>query len=287
MMKSASVFTFVVVAAISCGGAVHAQDPAEHTYVSLSGTDAGDPGQQAGRSATCSRPRPCKTITYALTRTRDKGTITLLDGGEPDDSPGCTKPYQSVIVKQSVTIEAAADLKTKPCFVSDLSNGYGVATMRGRGIALNITLRGLRFIGDGGYVGVSIGSGSEISVEKCYFNGLNHGIVFDTEGALLVKDSTIAAGTGIRLDESANRKSALIIHCVFFSHNNSAIEINSNGSAKVSDSDFRNMDLAFRVNGTGSLLVQGGSISNVDEILKIGPLGSIEITNSKITKKGP
>ena len=154
--------------------------------------------------------------------------------------------------------------------------------MRGAPPNLTVNLRRLRFIGFGGYVGVSFSGGSKLVVDDCYFDSLNHGIVFDVEGSLTVTGTKIHAGTGIRLDATPARKTAFIGKSLFFGGNTSAVEVNSNGSVTVDQSDFNRVSLAFLVNGTGSILVKGGTIDRVPNVMKVGPTGSLEITNTEI-----
>jgi len=273
---------------ITMTGKVNAQGSPQ-TYVAPSaGSDSrlNQPGQQSSKAIPndcTSKVTPCKTITFALQQTRDGGKITLLEGGEVDAANTCTKSYDEVKVNKSVTIEGDVNLPTKPCFFANQTFQNGIYTVRSAPPNLIVNLRRLRFIGHGGFVGISFSGGSKLVVEDCYFDSLNHGIVFDVEGSLKVTGTKIHASTGIRLDPSPTRKTALISKSLFFGGNTSAIEVNGNGYATVEESDFSGgVQRAFLVNGTGSILVNGGTIDHVANVMKVSPTGSLEIKNTEI-----
>lgn len=220
-MKRITVVFALSLVIITTIGKVNAQGSLQ-TYVAPStGNDSkiNQPGQQSSKAIPndcTAKLIPCKTITYALQQTRDGGKITLLEGGEVDEANTCSKSYDEVKVNKSVTIEADVSLSTKPCFFSKQTSQNGVYTVRGALPNMTVNLRRLRFIGNGGFVGVSFSGGSKLVIEDCYFDSLNHGIVFDVEGSLTVTGTKIHAGTGIRLDPTTARKTAFIGKSLFF-----------------------------------------------------------------------
>lgn len=181
-------------------------------------------------SDTCgSKSEPCKTIAAALTHTKPGGTIILLEANFNSVSKRCIT-YDYVVIHQSVKIEAAPGLADKPCF--DESGSSTIPNLPDAAIEVDgngvvVKLKGLQILrsSGGGHVGVSFAKGSALYVENCDFSNMNHGITSAAKGRINAKNSTFKVGTGIRLEDNENSKSALIINCTFYVSSELALKL--------------------------------------------------------------
>jgi hypothetical protein len=170
-----------IVLALGLASSAHAQ--ATRTWVSGVGDDVNP----------CSRTAPCKTFAGAISKTADKGEISVLDPGG----------YGAVTITKSITIDGAGTLAS---FLYSGTNGVNVndsATATPNTIEVNLrnlTING----GNTGLDGVRFVSGKRLSIENVQiFNATGDGIDVVTTAAaaqLHVRNTTIEhMRTGMRV----------------------------------------------------------------------------------------
>jgi hypothetical protein len=231
----------------------------------------------------CDSPqRPCKKIADALPKTASGGTVILLHADqENDESIRCTVSYDPVTLTEAVRLEASPTLRAKPCFNVGSSNGV---TVKPNSDSAAVSLKGLRFIGQGGFVGVEFHRGRFLVVENCAFQGLNHGVT-SVKGSLTLRNCMLNAGTPIRLEANDNVKKAEIVSCIIRGHGDAAIEVNQNGSAVMRDTtidgDYHNGIL---IKGSGLLIVENSRLVGTFDrgIVKVSSAGSLTLKNTEV-----
>jgi hypothetical protein len=131
-----------------------AQAQATRTWVSGTGNDANP----------CSRTAPCKTFAGAISKTADKGEISVMDAGG----------YGAVTAGKNITIDGGGTM------ASILNGGVfptnGVVVSDGGTNTIVVTLRNLSINGVGnGLNGIKFVSGKTLNVENCqiFGNGAN------------------------------------------------------------------------------------------------------------------
>lgn len=92
---------------------------------------------------TCgSKQMPCKHIKDAINNTTEGGTLTLTfaDTRDTDTANACHWPYENVVIKKSITIQADSELTARPCFIPGPAAGIDVEAN------VHVFLKGLRFV---------------------------------------------------------------------------------------------------------------------------------------------
>ncbi len=160
---------FVVVAMLAFAVFAQAQNP--RTYVSTTGTDAGN----------CNNPaNPCRLIGYALSVVDARGDVVILDSGY-------YRPFQ---VNKSVTVAAAPGVYAQ----IQITEEGGTAIQVAAGARDYVVLRGLAVHspgGDAGQIGISFNTGGSLHVENCTINGFTLSGIASSGAELFVKDTTI------------------------------------------------------------------------------------------------
>jgi hypothetical protein len=136
-------FLSAIVCAFSLALASQSVAGVQRTFVSTTGNDSNS-------VANCSLASPCRSFATALTVTASGGEVIALDSGG----------YGAVAIGQSVTIAAPEGVYA------------GVSVSGGIGIqvgapGIDVVLRGLSVVGQGGTVGVSFAAGNSLTLESC------------------------------------------------------------------------------------------------------------------------
>lgn len=178
-------FRLIVLSLGVFGLATVASAQATRTWVSGVGDDVNP----------CSRTAPCKTFAGAISKTANKGEISVLDPGG----------FGAVTITKSITINGDGTLAG---ILSSLTNGVNVNdSATGTPNTIEVTLRSLSINGAGnGLNGVRFVSGKRLTIEHCTIANLDptlnhHGIDVVTNnagGALLQVTDTDIVGTGGR-----------------------------------------------------------------------------------------
>jgi hypothetical protein len=175
-------FRLIVLSLGLFGLATVASAQATRTWVSGVGDDANP----------CSRTAPCKTFAGAISKTANKGEISVLDPGG----------FGAVTITKSITLNGDGTLAG---ILSSLTNGVNVNdSATGTPNTIEVTLRNLSINGAGnGLNGVRFVSGKRLTIENCTIANLDptanhHGIdmVTNVANAILQVTDTKIVGTG-------------------------------------------------------------------------------------------
>ena len=153
----------------------------QRSFVSgISGVDVG----------TCTLTAPCRAFDYAITQTNVGGEVIVLD------SAG----YGPVAITQSVSIIAPAGV------YAGISASTGSAvTIATAGV--NVILRGLSLNGIGGTTGISMTSGSRLSIENCIISNFSgNGIFVSAPAKVRIVDTMVkdSGSYGVQLQGGAS-----------------------------------------------------------------------------------
>jgi hypothetical protein len=223
---------FIALVAFTLGSTA-AQAQATRTWVSGVGDDANP----------CSRTAPCKTFAGAISKTADRGEISVLDPGG----------FGSVTIVKNITLNGDGTL------AGILNSGVPGITVNGANIVVNI--RGLSIQAGSslaGSVGIRIVNAAEVNVENCTIYGqAGLGIDFNPSAVcgLTVKNTTIRgcaggavdaktapAGSAVNISKSSLNDSlfgfragenvkAVLDDCVAAGNNNNGVLTNNSGGA--------------------------------------------------------
>ncbi|MEP7068146.1 MAG: right-handed parallel beta-helix repeat-containing protein, partial [Usitatibacter sp.] len=140
----------------------------QRSFVASSGSD--------GNSATnCGFSAPCRGFTAALGVTDPGGEVVALDAAG----------YGTITITKSVTITA------NPGFYAGIAASAGNAVTIATG-GVNVILRGLNINGIGGVNGVSMTSGTSLTIENCVISNFSaSGVVVNVPAAVRISDSTV------------------------------------------------------------------------------------------------
>lgn len=185
---------------------------------------------------TCgSKQMPCKHIKDAINNTAAGGTLTLTfaDTLDTDTANACHLPYENIVIKKSITIQADSGLTTKPCFIPATS-GIDIEAK------VDVYLKGLRFVGStGSSIAVSVNKGAQLFVDDCYFYRINYAVTVEI-GSVNISCSTLndLAKAIILHDPHGQAESATITGSHFIKISTAAIVVQKSASVEVSMSDF-------------------------------------------------
>src|SRR4051794_10879685 len=186
VIRSRSVLLSLI-ASLVLTGALHAQ--ATRTWVSGVGDDANP----------CSRTAPCKTFAGAISKTADKGEISVLDPGG----------FGAVTITKGITINGEGTLAG---ILSATVNGIIVNAPATSVVYIhNISINGA----GSGLDGIKIFGAATVLVEDSWIYGITqHGIevVASANVNLKVNNTTIENATGdcIHLNTTAGQVNAMI-----------------------------------------------------------------------------
>ncbi len=107
----------------------------------------------------CSRPAPCRTFTYAITKVDAGGEINVLDSGG----------YGEMTITKSVTVNVASGVTAG--IVAAVADGVTVNAGPGD----EIILRGLTISATGSHAGIKATSFGVLHIENCSLNGSGPG----------------------------------------------------------------------------------------------------------------
>jgi hypothetical protein len=207
----------------------------------------------------CSRTAPCKTFAGAISKTSDKGIISVLDPGG----------FGAVTITKSITIDGNG------IEGSILASGTTGVIVNGANVV--VTLRNLSIDGahltSPGFVGVRFLNGAELHIENCYISGFRgtngDGIRVNPTTAgvrrLYVRDTTVTNngtstdGGGIRIVPTGGA-------IVFASIENSAVQGNNGYGIKAQDNSFVAIDDS-RIDGNRKSGVAAVSTSSLVDVV--------------------
>jgi hypothetical protein len=201
----------------------------------------------------CSRTAPCKTFAGAISKTANKGEISVLDPGG----------FGAVTITKSITLNGDGTLGG---ILSSITNGVNVNdSATGTPGTIEVTLRNLSINGAGnGLNGVRFISGKRLTIEHCSISNLDAtaahvGIDVTTNNAagsiLQVTDTNLVGTGGVGINVSPTGGSVQInLNGVHQSRSftNSGFVANGNVKGVISDSTFTN-------NGSGAGIGVGGT----------------------------
>ncbi|MEK7830337.1 MAG: right-handed parallel beta-helix repeat-containing protein, partial [Acidobacteriota bacterium] len=174
--------------------AVFAQAQNPRTYVSASGTDAGNCDQLA---------QPCRLVGYALSVVDARGEVVILDSGY----------YRPFLVNKSVTIAAAPGVYAQIQITEEGGTAIQVATAARD----YVVLRGLTVHspgGDAGQIGIHFSTGGALHVENCTINGFTLSGITSSGAELFVKDTTIRnSNYSVHIVGNGNIPRAVLENC--------------------------------------------------------------------------
>jgi hypothetical protein len=222
-MKKQFVRTTLALAACTFLGTSMAYAQATRTWVSGVGDDANP----------CSRTAPCKTFAGAISKTAEKGEISVLDPGG----------YGTVTITKSITI-------------SGVGENASILGSSANGVIINadptdvVTLRNLQINGAGtGLVGIKFLAGGALVVDQVNVFGFDTGI------------ETNAGMTTVNRSEFSNNRSfgvhgkgtsTLTVEDSMISTNNIAVQADGTSTVRLSNNGVYNNLTGFGC-GTGTL----------------------------------
>jgi len=262
VIRSRSVLLSLI-ASIVLTGALHAQ--ATRTWVSGVGDDANP----------CSRTAPCKTFAGAISKTADKGEISVLDPGG----------FGAVTITKNITINGEGTLA-------------GILNASVNGIIVNagtstVYLHNLSIAGAGtGLDGIKVFAAGAVIVEDCWIYGdSGHGIEVTATAAtkLKINNTTIenVAGDCLHLNTTAGQVITVVSNsrlqdCA------SGINALSNVRATVFNSVLSHGTTGVQTTGSDSIVnLEQVMVSNWQTALKTnnpGVAGHIRVSSSSITQ---
>jgi hypothetical protein len=263
VIRSRSVLLSLV-ASLALTGALHAQ--ATRTWVSGVGDDANP----------CSRTAPCKTFAGAISKTADKGEISVLDPGG----------FGAVTITKGITLNGEGTLA-------------GILNASVNGIIVNapatstVYIHGISINGAGsGLDGIKVLAGGAVIVEDSWIYGDTlHGIEVAATAATKLKlnNTTIenVAGDCLHLNTTSGQVIAVVNNsrlqdCA------SAINALSNVRASVFESVLSHGTTGVQTTGSDSIVnLEQVLVSNWQTALKTnnpGAPGHIRVSSSSITQ---
>lgn len=237
--------TVRVVAAIAlfalCGSATALQ---QRSFVSSSGSDSNN----------CQLSTPCRSFGVAIAHTIAGGEVIALD------SAG----YGPVSITQSISLIAPPGVYAG----ISVSSGDGISI---GGAGIDVVLRGIVVRGIGGTTGIHIGASNEVHIESVVVSGmLGDGISFDSQNAVLIKDSLIRDNGGNGVTQGSGYAT---YDRVRFERNGSWGLVINSGVAAVTTS-------VFHQNLYAGIIMTQGFLSLRDSQVHGHPGGGISVNNA-------
>jgi hypothetical protein len=242
-MNKSNSLRFILTTVLVIGFSTVAFGQATRTWVSGVGNDANP----------CSRTAPCKTFAGAISKTADKGEISVLDPGG----------FGAVTIGKGLTINGTGTL-------AGILNSLG-----SNGIIVNATatdtviIREVSIAGAGtGANGIRFLGGKSLMVEHCWIYGQNNaatsrGIDVAVSGtsALKVINTVIenVNEDGIHLNSTAGQVNAIISNTEIMNCGGDGIEAANNVRAAVSNS-------RIFLDGNGIRTTGSNSLFNLDDL---------------------
>jgi len=256
--------------ALLCSVLAHAQS--ERTFVSTHGADNTDCG---------SSDLPCRSFSFALTKTNPGGEVIALDSGIYDPL--------NIVISQSVTLTAA------PGVHAEVSNPVNAGDRINVNAATSddVVIRNLYLSkqGSGGTAnGIGVNRVGSLHIENCVISGFNFGIRFNPDASAegFIEDTTVrnCASDGVLVGSQAGTIKVSINHCRL-QNNGRGLEV-SFGKATVRDTIASgNATSGFFVVGDGDLNLENCEASNNQDGVAVegtGPTSTIgTVSNSIIT----
>jgi hypothetical protein len=239
-------YLFTLVLAIGFTSAAFGQ--ATRTWVSGVGDDVNP----------CSRTAPCKTFAGAISKTADKGEISVLDPG----GFGTVTITKSITLNGTGTLAGILSAGTNGINVNDsLAASPGTSVVIVRDVSINGAGTGTR--------GLNYISGKSVLLDHCWINGINgspgRGIDVNLSlgGNLKAIDTVIENVTddAIHINTSSSFAFALIEKCRIFNAGQDGIEAVNNVRMNVTNSQ------VYRENANGIVITGGNTIINMDDVL--------------------
>jgi len=218
---------------------VLAQAQSDRTFVSAHGTDNTDCG---------SSNLPCRSFTFALTKTNAGGEVIAIDSGIYDNSP--------ITITQSATLTAAAG-----AHVELFSNGpSGIGIQVNASTSDTVVLRNLYVSGKlggpttVGIQGLRVGT---LHIENCVVSGFDEGVSLGVNASAqaTIQDTIVRdCGLGIHAASSAGILKVSIDHCRIQDSVNDGVFIFTRARVTVRDS-------VASGNGNAGFFVGGGELN--------------------------
>ena len=227
---------------------VHAQ--ATRTWVSGVGDDVNP----------CSRTAPCKTFAGAISKTADKGEISVLDPGG----------FGTVTITKSITLNGTGTLAS---ILAAGTNGVNVNDSAGASPnTIQVIIRDISINGaNTGFDGIRYTSGLSLTVDHCWIHGFNgNGLNSDAidvtktaSGNLKVISAYIenVAGDGVHIDTSAGAVVALVDGTRILNCGSDGVEALRNVRLAVTHSQI------FQIGSIGVNTSNFNDIVNLDDVL--------------------
>ncbi|HEV2805867.1 MAG TPA: right-handed parallel beta-helix repeat-containing protein [Chthoniobacterales bacterium] len=244
MIKSTT--RFLATAFLVCGFASFAHAQATRTWVSGVGDDVNP----------CSRTAPCKTFAGAISKTADKGEISVLDPGG----------FGTVTITKSITINGTGTLagilsagSPSAITVNDVNAAVPNSSV--------VIIRDVSMNGAGtGTSGARLLSGKTLMLDHCWIYGMtSRGVDVSktADGNLKMIDTVIenVGEDGVHITTTAGTVFGFIDHSRITNCTQDGIEAISNVRLSVSNSQ------VFKAGGAGIHTSAANSIINLDDVL--------------------
>jgi hypothetical protein len=272
-MKNSSIIRVLTLAAFAFGGALSVQAQATRTWVSGVGDDANP----------CSRTAPCKTFAGAISKTADKGEISVLDPGG----------FGVVTITKNITLNGTGTLagilsagSPSAVTVNDVNAPSPNSSV--------VILRDISMNGAGtGTSGVRYLSGGSVMLDHCWIYGMtSRGIDINKtlSGRLKVIDTVIenVGEDGIHMTTTAQRIRATIDRTRIMNCGQDGIEADSNVLGTITNSTVSQTGgIGIRTSGTGCTVdIDDTSVSLNSVGIQAAPGSSLQLSDCVIIQNG-
>jgi Right handed beta helix region len=209
-------------------------------------------GVDTNTATGCTPVAPCRTFQAAMTVTNPNGEVIALDSGGYDNA---------INIRQSVSLIAPPGVYAG---ISALPNTAGITIFaRSR---INVVLRGLTIIGQGGFRGIDMSRASTLTVENCVISGHTSGGIDVSQDRLAPSDITVRisdtvirdnGNTGVRIAENVN---ATITRATISGHSLAGIDVSAQRAGVAATADIA--DSTLDGNGIGIRVVAGSTTNS-------------------------
>jgi hypothetical protein len=268
-MNKSNALRFILTAVLVTGFSTLTFGQATRTWVSGVGNDANP----------CSRTAPCKTFAGAISKTADKGEISVLDPGG----------FGAVTIGKGLTINGTGTLAG---ILNSLgSNGIIVNA----GASDTVIIREVSIAGAGtGANGIRLLGAKTLMVDHCWIYGQNNAatsrgidVAISATATLKVINTVIENVTedGIHMNSSGGQVNAMISNTEIMNCGGDGIEAANNVRAAVSNSRIFLDGNGIRTTGTNSLFnLDDLFITQVGTALQASATSAIRISDSIIAQ---